>query len=264
MESTNPVFKRGYAAMGTNHQTATTAIDVAELEKAYNAPSASSITTGRMTIDDVVIRTSMLFVVLVAVGAIAWKANLGGGFLLIGILGGLALGMVNSFKKVVSPALVIAYAAFEGLGLGVISHMYETQYPGIISQAVIGTLAAFAGMLFAYKTKRIRVTPKFTRVLIGALTGYMILGLISMFSAFAGVGQGYGFYGVSGIGLLLAFAGVAFASFFLLLDFDMIENMVKNGAPHQEAWRAGFGLMVTVVWLYMEILRLISILRNDR
>ena len=250
MESTNPVFKRGYAAMGTNHQTATTAIDVAELEKAYNAPSASSITTGRMTIDDV--------------GAIAWKANLGGGFLLIGILGGLALGMVNSFKKVVSPALVIAYAAFEGLGLGVISHMYETQYPGIISQAVIGTLAAFAGMLFAYKTKRIRVTPKFTRVLIGALTGYMILGLISMFSAFAGVGQGYGFYGVSGLGLLLAVAGVAFASFFLLLDFDMIENMVKNGAPHQEAWRAGFGLMVTVVWLYMEILRLISILRNDR
>ena len=206
----------------------------------------------------------MLFVVLVAVGAIAWKANLGGGFLLIGILGGLALGMVNSFKKVVSPALVIAYAAFEGLGLGVISHMYETQYPGIISQAVIGTLAAFAGMLFAYKTKRIRVTPKFTRVLIGALTGYMILGLISMFSAFAGVGQGYGFYGVSGLGLLLAVAGVAFASFFLLLDFDMIENMVKNGAPHQEAWRAGFGLMVTVVWLYMEILRLISILRNDR
>ena len=264
MESTNPVFKRGYAAMGTNHQTATTAIDVAELEKAYNAPSASSITTGRMTIDDVVIRTSMLFVVLVAVGAIAWKANLGGGFLLIGILGGLALGMVNSFKKVVSPALVIAYAAFEGLGLGVISHMYETQYPGIISQAVIGTLAAFAGMLFAYKTKRIRVTPKFTRVLIGALTGYMILGLISMFSAFAGVGQGYGFYGVSGLGLLLGVAGVAFASFFLLLDFDMIENMVKNGAPHQEAWRAGFGLMVTVVWLYMEILRLISILRNDR
>ena len=85
-----------------------------------------------------------------------------------------------------------------------------------------------------------------------------------MFSAFAGVGQGYGFYGVSGLGLLLAVAGVAFASFFLLLDFDMIENMVKNGAPHQEAWRAGFGLMVTVVWLYMEILRLISILRNDR
>ena len=264
MESTNPVFRRGYAAMGTNRQTATTSVEVEALEQAYNAPAASSARTGRMTIDDVVIRTSALFIILVAFGALAWKANLGGGFLLIGILGGLALGMVNSFKTKVSPPLVIAYAAFEGLGLGVISHMYESQYPGIISQAVIGTLAAFAGMLFAYKTKRIRVTPKFTRVLIGALTGYMILGFVSMISAFAGVGQGYGFYGVSGLGLLLAVGGVAFASFFLLLDFDMIENMIKNGAPHQEAWRAGFGLMVTVVWLYMEILRLISILRNDR
>jgi uncharacterized YccA/Bax inhibitor family protein len=99
--------------------------------------------------------------------------------------------------------------------------------------------------------------------MMGALLGYMVLGFVSMIAAFAGVGGGYGFYGVSGLGLLLAVGGVAFASFFLILDFDMVSQMIKNGAPEGEPWRAGFGLMVTVVWLYMEILRLISILRRD-
>ena len=228
MESTNPVFKRGYAAMGRPGATAVTAADVDALNDLYNAPAASSTRTGRMTIDDVVIRTSILFAVLVAVGGFAWSTNLGAGFLIVGLIGGLALGMINSFKSVVSAPLVIAYAALEGLGLGVLSHMYETQYPGIISQAVIGTLAAFAGILFAYKNKKIRVTPKFQRTMIGAMGGYFLLGIISMIAGFAGVGQGMGFYGVSGLGLLLAVAGVAFASFFLVLDFDMIENMIKK------------------------------------
>lgn len=263
MESTNPVFKRGYAAMGYSRAATVTPTDVDALNNLYNTPAASSARTGRMTIDDVVIRTATLFAVLVAVGGFAWSTNLGAGFLLVGFIGGLVLGMINSFKSTVSAPLVIAYAACEGLALGVLSHMYESQYPGIISQAVIGTLAAFVGILFAYKNKKIRVTPKFQRTMFGALIGYFILGIISMIAGFAGVGQGMGFYGVSGLGLLLAVAGVGFASFFLVLDFDMIENMIKNGAPQQESWRAGFGLMVTVVWLYMEVLRLLSILRRD-
>jgi uncharacterized YccA/Bax inhibitor family protein len=90
------------------------------------------------------------------------------------------------------------------------------------------------------------------------------LGLISLIASFFGVGQGYGFYGVSGVGLLLAIAGVGLASLFLILDFDQIEKGVAAGVPEKESWRASFGLMVTVVWLYLEVLRLISILRNDR
>jgi len=259
MKSSNPVFGRGYAAIkpGTLDRT------VDQLEESYAAPAASSLHTGRMTIDDVVIRTSILFVVLVAVGGYAWSQNLGAPALFIGAIGGLVLAMVNSFSKKVRPIAAIGYAAFEGLVLGVLSHMYETQYPGIVSQAVLGTIAAFAGVLIAYTSKKVQVTPKFQRATMGALVGYMILGLISMFAAFAGVGGGYGFYGVSGLGLLLALGGVAFASFFLILDFDMVSQMIKNGAPQEESWRAGFGLMVTVVWLYMEILRLISILRRD-
>jgi uncharacterized YccA/Bax inhibitor family protein len=217
-----------------------------------------------MTIEDVVAKTGFLFAILVVVGAIAWGANLGQGALLIGFLGGFVLAMVISFSKTIKPGLVVAYAALEGLALGTLSHYYETFYPGIVSQAVIGTIAAFAGVLFMYRSGRLRATPQFTRAIMGAAIGYFILGLVSLVASFFGVGQGYGFYGVSGLGLLLAVAGVALASFFLVLDFDQIEKGVAAGVPEKESWRASFGLMVTIVWLYLEVLRLLSILRNNR
>lgn len=243
---------------------ATTTTHAADsLENLYNAPAASSLRTGRMTIDDVVTRTGILFATLVVVGAAAWTLNLGTGALFVGIFGGFALAMVNTFSKTVRPVLMIAYAALEGLALGALSHIYNTIYPGIVSQAVVGTLAAFAGVLFAYRSGRIRVTPQFTRMVMGAAIGYLVLAFISMFAAMAHVGNGLGLYGVSGLGLLLALAGVGLASIFLILDFDQIEKGIKAGLPEQESWRAAFGLMVTLVWLYMEVLRLISILRNN-
>jgi uncharacterized YccA/Bax inhibitor family protein len=240
----------------------TTATTPESLENLYNAPAASSLRTGRMTIEDVVARTSILFGILVVTGAVAWTANLGGGALMLGFLGGFVLAMVISFSKSIKPGLVVAYAAFEGLALGTLSSYYESYYPGIVSQAVIGTMAAFAGVLIMYRNGTLRATPQFTRALIGAAIGYFILGLVSLVASFFGVGQGYGFYGVSGLGLLLAVAGVALASLFLVLDFDQIQKGVNNGVPEKESWRASFGLMVTIVWLYLEVLRLISILRN--
>jgi uncharacterized YccA/Bax inhibitor family protein len=239
-------------------------MQVDQLEQSYNAPAASSIRTGRMTIEDVVAKTGFLFAILVVVGAIAWGANLGQGALLIGFLGGFVLAMVISFSKTIKPGLVVAYAALQGLALGTISKYYETFYPGIVSQAVIGTIAAFTGVLFMYRSGRLRATPQFTRAIMGAAIGYFILGLVSLVASFFGVGRGYGFYGVSGLGLLLAVAGVALASFFLVLDFDQIEKGVAAGVPEKESWRASFGLMVTIVWLYLEVLRLLSILRNNR
>jgi uncharacterized YccA/Bax inhibitor family protein len=237
---------------------------VDQLEQSYNAPASSSMRTGRMTIEDVVAKTGFLFTILVVVGALAWSANLGMGAVLIGFLGGFVLAMVISFSKNIKPGLVVAYAGLEGLALGTLSSYYESFYPGIVSQAVIGTVAAFAGVLVMYRNGTLRATPQFTRALIGAAIGYFILGLVSLIASFFGVGQGYGFYGVSGLGLLLAVAGVGLASLFLVLDFDQIEKGVVAGVPEKESWRASFGLMVTVVWLYLEVLRLISILRNDR
>ena len=246
MQSSNPVLTRGrgFAAMNPNNTDS--------LEAAYAAPSAGGVSTGRMTIEDVVMRTGMLFVVLVAVGSVAYGAN-NGGLAAIGIFGGFILAMVNSFKKSVSPALVLAYAACEGLALGGISRYYNDIYPGIVSQAVLGTLCAFGGILLAYRSGKIRVTPKFTRVMIGALIGYMVFGLITLFTGFPG----------GSTGTLIAVAGVALATFFLVLDFDQIEKTIAAGAPRNESWRCAFGLMVTLVWLYLEVLRLISILRNN-
>jgi uncharacterized YccA/Bax inhibitor family protein len=149
--------------------------------------------------------------------------------------------------------LVIAYAAAQGLALGTISRIYNEAYSGIVGQAVIGTLCAFGGILVAYRSGKIRVTPKFTRIMLVALMGYFVFGIITMFTGFPG-GQ---------TGLLIAVAGVALATFFLVLDFDQIERTIAAGAPQEESWRMAFGLMVTIVWLYMEVLRLLSILRNS-
>jgi len=256
MKSSNPVLGKAF------NQPKNMQVD--QLEQSYNAPAASSIRTGRMTIEDVVAKTGFLFAILVVVGALAWSANLGQGALLIGFLGAFGIAIAISFSKSIMPGLVIAYAVLEGLALGTLSHYYESFYPGIVSQAVIGTIAAFAGVLFMYRSGRLRATPQFTRAVMGAAIGYFILGLVSLVASFFGVGQGYGFYGVSGLGLLLAVAGVALASFFLVLDFDQIEKGVAAGVPEKESWRASFGLMVTIVWLYLEVLRLLSILRNDR
>ena len=256
MKSSNPVLGKAF------NQPTTMQVD--QLEQSYNAPAASSMRTGRMTLEDVVAKTGFLFAILVVVGALAWSLNLGALGLLVGFLGGFILAMVISFSKNIKPGLVIAYAGLEGLALGSLSKAYETVQPGIVSQAVIGTVAAFAGVLIMYRNGTLRATPQFTRAVIGAAIGYFILGLASLIASFFGVGQGYGFYGVSGLGLLLAVAGVGLASLFLVLDFDQIEKGVAAGVPEKESWRASFGLMVTVVWLYLEVLRLISILRNDR
>jgi uncharacterized YccA/Bax inhibitor family protein len=118
-------------------------------------------------------------------------------------------------------------------------------------------------MLTLYKSGRLRVTPKFTRMLLGAAIGYLVLALGSLIGSFFGLGGGAGLYGLSGFGPLLAVAGVAIASFFLILDFDQIEEGVRAGVPQEESWRAGFGLLMTMVWLYLEVLRLISILRGN-
>jgi uncharacterized YccA/Bax inhibitor family protein len=213
-----------------------------------------------MTIDDVVTRTAIMFAVLVTVGAVAWTLNLGTGALLLGFLGGFALAMVNSFSKTVKPSMAIAYAAFQGLALGTISNMYNTVYDGIVSQAILVTLSAFAGMLFAFKSGRIRVTPKFTKVLMTALIGYLVLAVVSLVSSFI---TGTSVYSIGGFGLIIATGGMVLAAFFLILDFDSIQKGIAAGAPESESWRAAFGLMVTIVWLYLEVLRVLSILRGN-
>jgi uncharacterized YccA/Bax inhibitor family protein len=262
MKSSNPVLtkvfdggnRRGYAAMSG------AVLTPENLEETFSAPAASSLRTGRMTMDDVITRTGTLFAIALAVGAFAWYFNLGGGALLLGFVGGIALALFGIFSKKVRPGVYVAYAVAQGLVLGVISKTYELFYDGIVQQAIVATIAAFVGMLFLYRSGRLRATPKFTRLLIGATFGYLILALGSLIGSLMGFGS---LFSLSVFGPMLAMVGVALASFFLILDFDQIENGVRAGVPAEQSWRAAFGLLITVVWLYLEILRLLAILRGN-
>jgi uncharacterized YccA/Bax inhibitor family protein len=263
MESRNPVFARseefqrgGYATFDTRTP------DPAQLEEMYGAPSATSVQTGRMTIDDVVMRTAAIFSVLLVTAAATYVLRPPFIVVIGAAIAGFVIAMVVTFKKAISPPLILTYGALEGVFVGGISRAYEDFYDGIVLQAVLGTLGAFASMLALYRIGAIRATPRFQRVLIIAAVGYLAFGVMH----FIGVAFKWWDSIYAGNGLLavaVSAFGVVLASLFLVLDFDQIEQGIRNGAPQKYAWLAGFGLVVTLVWLYIEVLRLISILRGD-
>lgn len=265
----NPVFDRNPAFNGRGGYASFDAYPTPsadQLQGMYDAPAATARETGRMTLDDVVVKSAISFGTLILVAAVSFLAlSEATAFTLVlpGLVVGLVLGLVISFKQSTNPALILAYAAAEGLVLGGISRAFEAQYAGIVVQAVLGTLAAVVGMIALYSTGTLRATPKFTKVLITAAFGYLALGLVSLVAALFGFSGGLGLYGVHGLGLLLAVAGVAIASLFLILDFDGIERGIRAGAPARYSWLAAAGLMMTIVWLYLEMLRLIAILRGN-
>ena len=218
----------------------------------------------RMTMDDVIVKTGMLFGLLVAGALIGWRIP---SLTFVAMLVGLGLAFANIFKKQVSPALVLAYGAIEGVFLGGLSQIYATAYadtaPNLVSQAVMGTLIAFGTMLFLYKSKIIKVDGRFKKAFMVAMVSYLVIAVASFISSMFGVGGGWGFYGVGALGMLLCIAGVGLASFSLVMDFEMITQSIAQGAPEKEAWRMAFGLAITLVWLYTELLRLIAIFSGD-
>jgi len=168
---------------------------------------------------------------------------------------------VISFKQIANPAATLAYGALYGVALGAISEAFNDVYPGIVMQALIGTFGVFGGMLVVYKTGAIRVTPKLTRWLIGALIGVLVLSLAN-FVAYFFMDNGLGLRDGSGLAIAFSVLVIGIAAFMLLLDFDMADEAIRRGAPAKFAWYIAFGLLVTVVWLYLEILRLLSYFRE--
>ena len=249
---------------------------MAGLEAQYQAPSATNADMRRMTYDDVIIRTAGMFAVILATGALSWSLvtssdeatfSLGAMAVFAGAIGAFVLGLVNSFKREPSPALILAYAAFEGLLLGGFSGVMETRYEGIVVQAVLATLATFGAMLAAYSFGGFRVQGRFRRVVVVATFGYMIFSLINF--ALMMTGMTTGAWGLRSLtimgiplGVPLGILAVILASFFLAIDFESIENGVRNGLPRRYAWAGAFGLVVTLVWLYVEFLRLLSYFRD--
>ncbi len=230
MESNNPVFRRSetFSKHGASLAPAPSA---AQLQQMYDAPSATVVQTGRLTLDDVIAKTGLMFLVLLGAAAISWFALTPAmpAVPLVAALAALVLGLVISFKQSTSPGLILGYAAIEGVFVGGVSLFFQSyatiasgHYSNIVGQAVLGTLAAFAMMLVLFKTGRLRATPRFTKMLLVAGGAYLLVALASFVAAMFGVGEGWGFR-TGGLGVLLCVAGVALASFFLILDFDFID-----------------------------------------
>ena len=278
MQSSNPVFTRSEGFNGQN-QTGYATFE----QSTYDGPAThTGAGTGRMTLDSVIQKTGLTLGVVVLAAAATWylsgdlfrTSEFGDVVVnddvasrlytlsIVGALGGFALSMVNSFKKVVSPALVMAYAAFQGVAVGAFSKVMEAQFgDGLVVGAVLGTVAAVAGTLTAYKVFDIKVGSKFRTWVIGMMFGFVAVTLLdvvlSLFDA------DLGFNGFGPLGLVMSIVGLAIGVLMLILDFDFVERGIAAGLPERESWRAAFGLTVTIVWIYIEILRILAILRGN-
>lgn len=255
----------------------------AQLEGMYAAPSAGSLETDRMSVEDTVWKTAGLFGILLVTAVVGWVWTLGGIDLnslasvslvpwMLGALGGFVLAMVITFtsRKKVRPALIFAYAAFEGLFIGGISAFFEVMWPGIVLQATLATVAVVGVTLALFASGKVRASKKMTKIVMIAMLGYLVFSVLNLILMWTGVlpqGQAFGLYSmeIAGIplGLIIGVLVVFMAAYSLVLDFDQIQQGVRNGAPRQFGWLGAFGIMVTVVWLYVEILRIIAIVRGN-
>ncbi|MGN7198754.1 Bax inhibitor-1/YccA family membrane protein [Arthrobacter sp. SAFR-044] len=242
-----------------------------QLRQMYSQPSAGPADTGRMTFDDVIMKTAACLGAVLVGAAITLTVGLplASMLMIVGALGGFVLALVNTFKKQPSPALILAYAALEGLFLGGLTRILDTMYPGVGLQAVIGTLSVFAVTLVLFKSGKVRATPKAMRFFMIAIIGYALFSLVNMVLVWTGAVQSpFGLrtsveiFGIP-LGVFIGLLAIGLAAFSLIMDFTSIEAGVRSGAPQRFSWTAAFGLTVTLVWLYVEIIRLLAILRGD-
>lgn len=277
MQSNNPIFNRseefnragaGRGGFGQQSDPSTWGVGVPG-EPGAAAPMQTS--SAPMTIDSVVQKTAISLAVVIATAMATWvlspdldARNSGGLYaaVMIGSLGAFALSMVNSFKRVISPALVLVFCAFEGVALGALSKIFNDAIaPGVVMNAVLGTFAAFAGTLAAYKFFNIKVGAKFRTFVIAAVFGMVGLSLMELVLGM--FGSQIGLFGLGGLGMLTAIAGLVLGVFMLILDFDFVEQGVANRLPEQESWRAAFAMTVSLVWIYTNLLRLLAIFSQD-
>jgi len=274
-ETSNPVFRSlpkqrgGYAQFGTG---------AAQVQQGYYqadpyvAPYQEAKVSRPVTIDDVVTKTGITLGVLTVAAIVSYflvssNVALAMPLTLIGALGGLGLVLVATFgRKQDSPAIVLSYAVLEGLFLGAVSFVFanfqvsSANAGALIGEAVLGTFGVFFGMLVVYKTGAIRVTPKLTRMVVAALFGalFLMLGNLVLAMFHVGGGTGLGLRSGGPVAIVFSLFCIGIAAFSFLIDFDAADQMIRAGAPEKAAWGIALGLTVTLVWLYLEILRLLS------
>ncbi|MET8943055.1 Bax inhibitor-1/YccA family protein [Streptomyces sp. NPDC004542] len=285
MRSSNPVFSRrgfsrdnGYAGFSTAPQAGYAQGNpyaqnpyatnpYAQTDQQYGAPPQAPVSTGRMTMDDVVMRSATTLGTVALGAVLAWAllpVSAGSyGLAIVSALVAMVLALVQSFKRTPSPALILGYAAFEGVFLGVISEMYNSQWSGAPFQAVLGTMAVSAATLLIYKAGWIRVTARYARIGLAIAMAFVLVMAVNLLLVVFGVAEDGGLRSFGPLGAAVGILAVLIGAFFLTLDFKQIEDGIAYGAPRQEAWLAAFGLTLTLVWIYVEMLRLAAIFSSN-
>jgi uncharacterized YccA/Bax inhibitor family protein len=222
-----------------------------------------------MTISGTVNKAGVLALCVLLTAAWSWNQALTngyasvGGYTMIGAFGGFIVAMITVFKKEWSPVTAPVYALLEGLFLGSLSAVMEARFPGIAMQSVALTFGTLFALLIAYRSGLIRATGRFQMGIVAATGGIALVYFASMILGLFHV-RIPGIFGSGPVGILFSLVVVVIAALNLILDFSMIEEGASRGAPKYMEWYSAFGLMVTLVWLYLEILRLLSKLRDDR
>ncbi len=249
LRSSNPVLRRGGFAPPPTPTPG-------ELASHYRQPTT-------LTIDDVVVHTLGLFALLGVGAAVGWVVGRDApGIALAAGLIALVISLVVSMRNRLRPSLVIAFALIEGVAVGAISRYYEDAFGGIVPQALLGTGLIFVVMLLAYRSRRLRATPRMARVVTGVLLGVVLLSLVDLVIRAVSGSHLPIINDATPLGILFSVVVLGVASLQFILDFDYIERAIATGAPRSEAWRAGFGLLIGFVWVYLEMLRLLSKLRQ--
>ncbi|MBK8448327.1 MAG: Bax inhibitor-1/YccA family protein [Micropruina sp.] len=231
----------------------------------YNQQDPTQATRGVMTIDDVITKSAITLGTVIATAALTFMfmpARFLMAGMIISALVGFATVMIVAARRVINPGMVLVYAAIEGVFIGAVSKLYESLWSGIVPAAVMATVVAAAATLGAYKFFRIKVTSKFRKMVMIGTMAYAGVLLVNFVMSLFGVNFLFG-HGNMALLLLISAVGVGLAVFNLIMDFDYIEQGIAMRAPESESWRAAFGLTVTLVWLYIEMLRLLSYFRSN-
>ncbi|MGW1544073.1 Bax inhibitor-1/YccA family protein [Streptomyces sp. NPDC002309] len=293
MRSSNPVFSRrgfsrdnGHAGFNTAPQAGGAAVGTqgnpyaqpgagnpyaqnpyAQQDLQYGAPPQAPAGTGRMTMDDVVMRSAMTLGTVVVGAVLAWAllpvSSSSYGLAIGAALIAFVLAMVQSFKRKASPALILSYAAFEGVFLGVFSEMFNARWSGAPFQAVLGTMAVAGATLLIYKAGWIRVTARYARIGMAIAIAFVLVTAVNLLLVVFGVAENGGLRSMGPLGAIVGIIAIILGAFFLTLDFKQIQDGIAYGAPREESWLAAFGLTMTLVWIYVEMLRLVAIFSGD-
>ena len=239
-------------------------ISAGQLDAMYAAPSAGPVDTGRITYDDVIVKTGGLLALVILTGAVSWIVM--PGLWMVGAPVGFILAMINIFRKKISPVLITLYAVAMGVFVGGISRFYEAYFDGVVLQAVGATLAVFLATLGLFASGKVRASKRMTKIFLVALVGYVLFAIINAIMVWTGQLPAFGVYSWEIMGMpaamVIGVLVVLLGAYSFVLDFESIKFAVEQGAPRIFSWRSAFGLLVTIIWLYLEMLRIIAASRS--